>query len=126
MLQKLVEDDIDFISNIVNSAELYLAGNISNEEVIDIMNGLCTIYYDYVDEEQDDDKDLLMFKGIWSQIGDIKDEIRTGESYFGKVDTSQKDLDEYIESRAAKIKKSCKILIERYTPILTALKKKYS
>lgn len=104
---------------LLNTIKDYLQNKIDKNYLIEVLNDVCTIYMDL------DDRDLLNFKGLWSEIDDIKKEIETGLSPFGKVSTNQEDLDRYIDSNMSLIKESCRNLLIRYTPVVEELKKKF-
>jgi hypothetical protein len=120
ILEKLKEDDIEYIQDLLRYAEMYLENKVTNEEIIDEMNQLCTIYFNLADPN------LSGFKLYWSEIDDIEKEIETGESSIrGKVDTTKKDLKDYIESKTEEINILCNRLLKTYTPILKELEEKY-
>jgi hypothetical protein len=110
--EDLQRDDIEYIEDLINSSELYLQDKLSDEEIITRLNGISTIYLKYEDQY------LLMFKGIWSDVYDIKEEIRKG-----KMETIE--LDSYIKDDREIMRKACNNLVERYTPLLKQLRKKF-
>ncbi len=95
--------------------EKYLKDEIPYSKMIDVANYICDISWEYWKYE---DQKLSAFKGIWSQIGDIKDAIKEGQE-------TQEDLEEYIESCVPWMKERCQKIVEEYSPILEELKKKY-
>ena len=111
--EELQSDDVEYIEDLIESSNLYLQGKLSNEEIATKLNSICTIYFKY------EDYDLLMFKGVWSEIDDIEQEIREGK-------TAAMKLGEYLKNVDGLIKMSCRKLIDRYTPLLNQLKKKFS
>ena len=112
IINNLKGEDLVSIEELVVSSKKYLNDEISNLEIINIINSICTIYLKY------DAPKLIEFKGIWSQIGDIKDAIKDGQE-------TQKDLEEYIESCVPWMKERCQKIVEEYSPTLEELKKKY-
>ena len=114
-INNLGEKDVEYLENLIISSARYLEGEISDLEIIDIIDEICNISWTYWEY---DDQKLSGFKGIGSQIRDVKDEIEEGIK-------TQEDLKEYIAFFVPGMKKDCKKIIEEYSPILEALKKKY-
>lgn len=120
-IQYLEEKDIEIIEELITYSKKYLKGEISDREVINVINGICTDYMMLSDEN------LLSFKGIWSEIDDIEYEIRTGKPSSDVKDTvdTEEDLKEYIESCLPRMQEACEEIIEEYQQILEELKVKY-
>ena len=114
-LDNLRRKDTEYIEELVASSKRYLNGEMSDIEIINVIDDICDISWTYW---KCDDQNLSRFKGIWSQIRDIKDAIKEGQE-------TQEDLEEYIKSCVSRMKESCREIIEEYSPILEELKKKY-
>ena len=114
-IDNLRRKDIEYMEDLVVSSQKYLNGEMSDIEIINVIDDICDISWTYWEY---DDQKLSGFKGIGSQIRDVKDEIEEGTK-------TQEDLEEYIAFFMPSMKKSCKEIIEEYEPILKALKKKY-
>ncbi len=102
---KFEERDVPTIKELLQYAESFLDNKISKRQLIDNMEDVCSVFLDH------EDRELLSFKGLWSEVTDIEDEINEGKS-------TQKDIDDYVGIHINIMKESCKTLIERYTPIL--------
>lgn len=91
--------NISRISKIVKTALMYLNNDLTDIELIIIMNSLCSM--------KNKDQDLLMFKGIWSDLTDIEEEIM-------KCATSQEELSEFLDKERSLMRIACNNLIQRY------------
>jgi hypothetical protein len=113
--------DIKYLEDLISSSKKYIIGKAPVVEVVNVGNYICDISIRYWKYE---DPKLLELKGIWSEIDDIKYEIKTGKPSIDIKDEldTEKDLEEYIESCKPAIQNLCKKLIKEYQPILKALR----
>lgn len=116
-IPELKKADIQHIEEMIYLCEEYLNKKIGHEEIIISLNRIATLY--------DGDEYLNMFKGMWSEIDDIREEIKTGKNYFGDIKTTEKDLEDYINSSIPDIKEGCKVLVMRYEPVLKDLRNRF-
>jgi hypothetical protein len=123
-IDNLRGEDVEYIEDLVISSARYLKGEIPDRKIIDVGNYICDISWTYWKYE---DQKLSAFKGTWSEVTDIEEEIRTGKANFctSYEARTQEYLDQIIDEDRPKMKKWCQEIIEEYSPILKALKKKY-
>jgi len=110
-IDNLRKKDIEYIEDLVVSSQKYLNGEMSDIEIINILNNICDICWN---DWEHDDPNIVAFKGRWSEVTDIEEEIRTGKANFGPPyePRTQEYLDQIMDEDRPKMKEWCQEIIE--------------
>ncbi len=116
--------DLNELKRMLKYATRYLNDLYSDMDVITKMNGVCTNFW----ERGYKDLRLHSFKGIWSEVTDMQDEIEGKyviciRPLISDEVATQEELDNYIALHRPKMKEWCKEIIEEYGPIVGELKR---